>query len=162
MTCMVEYGIMPYSILLLLWLKWHVAHLVWWPISEGGHRLTDTHDSNICAQKLNRNRTFFNFCTFSWTLDFKTHFFIKITSRHNYIINLWKRWSVFWVCVTSPVLDMVLKRLWLQKSFAFFGRLYHKCGSLTKWLSAVKKHFKKSNTFLCSIPKLHYKFELEN
>ena len=33
--------------------------------------ITDTHDNNICAQKLNRNRTFFNHCTFSWTLAFK-------------------------------------------------------------------------------------------
>ncbi len=31
----------------------------------------DTHGNNICAQKLNRNRTFFNRCTFWWTLAFK-------------------------------------------------------------------------------------------
>ncbi len=33
--------------------------------------ISDIHGSDICAQKLNRNRTFFNRCTFFWTLDFK-------------------------------------------------------------------------------------------
>ncbi len=32
--------------------------------------MPDTHDNNICAQKLNRNRIFFNRCRFSWTLAF--------------------------------------------------------------------------------------------
>ena len=35
--------------------------------------ITDTHDNNICAQKLNLNRTFFNQCTISWTLAFKSY-----------------------------------------------------------------------------------------
>ena len=30
----------------------------------------DTHDNKICAQKLNRNRTFFDRCRFSWILAF--------------------------------------------------------------------------------------------
>ena len=32
--------------------------------------ITDTHDNNICSQKLNRKRTIFNSCTFSKTLAF--------------------------------------------------------------------------------------------
>ena len=41
--------------------------------------ITDTHDNNICAQKLNRNRTFFNRSTISQTLDFKR----LIDNKHN-------------------------------------------------------------------------------
>ncbi len=50
--------------------------------------ITDTHDNDICAQKLNRNRTFFNRCTISWTQGFKA----VHASRNVITVNTWSEY----------------------------------------------------------------------
>ncbi len=62
---------------------------------------TDTHDNNICAQKLNHNRTFFNPCTISWTLDFNSTI-VKKTCYHSLCDNVY----------AMNVFNQVLTKLW--------------------------------------------------
>ncbi len=63
------------------WVNWcmqhQVAHRLGSHINAPG-MITDTHDNNIYAQKLNRNRTFFNRCMFSQRLAFKHLLFVRL------------------------------------------------------------------------------------
>ena len=53
--------------------------------------------TTVCAQKLNRNRTFFNRCRFSWTLAFNYFiFFFQWNVVHGKLTGIWNRSVRIW------------------------------------------------------------------
>ncbi len=79
--------------------------------------ITDTHDNNICAEKVNCNRKFFNRCTFSWTIAFKNHLFTLLGNGVSYcwrlvILDFYLIILLKYLTVICDLLEMLWKAYW--------------------------------------------------